>query len=626
MAHNVSPANVNRTQTERKFTPMENRSRTLRHFAQTGLAWLACGLALLPGWAGDGLVGQTPIATASPIGNDEDAQKMLLRGDSLQLASKWVAALSMYKGAQQRTFDPCLACPAAIGIAEVHLKSENHHEARWATEAASELASQCGQPHDLVLRISDLWLGLNEDGKARDAIAAGLESRPHPALWSEKVMLAHLSGNPHSTIKAHKAWKSNGGEADDPLRVAQVNAALLQAQVMRDTVWLAQEEAAFERALESLSPAEECALREQVYLVLKAEGQTLTALQWAQTIRDRTPASDLAGRTLAELRIAHCAREAHRPLEALIAFHEAERSARATEDNSLLAETLRQVAFFETERGNAPAALTAWAQVDSLNQALLAQITPRARGRQRQFTTFVTPLPDPFEAAAQDYLIQSAPGPRGGLDLRGNPWVWLSALFSIGMMAFAINNRSVRQVLRQERQRLATLRQLVQAHPKALDPDPTGAAGFSLIPQIHGEAVQSIEAVLRDIDAALEEPVTFEVLAARPILVPQSTIDRLKPLVTELLRLQMRKEIFGSTPLSIQVTDQDKAWQIRLNGPRISTSPNLRALFQPLPNLNTEEPSNRLRQTLQDLAAQLTVERGDGQRESWIFTLPMTLG
>lgn len=44
-----------------------------------------------------------PIATATPsaLSDDETARVMLQRGDSLQASAKWVAALSMYKGAQQ---------------------------------------------------------------------------------------------------------------------------------------------------------------------------------------------------------------------------------------------------------------------------------------------------------------------------------------------------------------------------------------------------------------------------------------------------------------------------------------------------------------------------------------------
>jgi hypothetical protein len=143
-----------------------------------------------------------------------------------------------------------------------------------------------------------------------------------------------------------------------------------------------------------------------------------------------------------------------------------------------------------------------------------------------------------------------------------------------------------------------------------------------MLPEINGEPVRSIEAVLRDIDAALEHPISFEVMTVKPILVSTSTSERLKTLMTEILKLQTHAEIFGSAPLSIQVIDGDREWQIRLNGPRISTSPTLRALFHPLPNLKGNDAGAWLRNALRELTAKLTVERGEGAGESWVFTLP----
>jgi hypothetical protein len=143
-----------------------------------------------------------------------------------------------------------------------------------------------------------------------------------------------------------------------------------------------------------------------------------------------------------------------------------------------------------------------------------------------------------------------------------------------------------------------------------------------LLPEINGEPVRSIDAVLRDIDASLEHPIRFEVLTLKPVLVSKSTSERLKALMTEILKLQTHEEIFGSAPLSIQVIDRDNEWQIRLNGPRISTSPTLRALFHPLPNLKGNDAGEWLRTAMRDLAAKLTVERGDGPGEAWVFTMP----
>jgi len=595
-----------------------------RFARRTQVAIVFSGLMLWGIWWGNWVHAQV-VAQAKPMEDPAAASAMIARGDSLQASGKWVAALSMYNGAQQRTFDPCLTSRAAAGIAEVHLESLNYHEARWSTESAAEFAAQCGHPHELILRISDLWIGLNEDIAARDLIDAALEAHPHPALWSEKVLLAQLSGHPESILKAARSWASADGERDTPLRVAQVRGVILQAQIMRDTIWHANEEQAFVEALAAISPLEECALREQVYLVLKAKGQALHALQWARIIRDKTPPGDLAGQTLAELRIAHCARDAHRPLDALIAYHEAEHAARKTGDRTLLAETLRQVASFETDRGHHAAALAAWSQVDSLQQLMLAQLTPANVRSRRNFSTFVTPVADAFDLAAEDHLAQLSASSQG-MDLRSNPWVWVAVICWIGLLSFAMKNRSLRRILQRERLRLVTLRQWIHANPSldasATEGESQNMSEISLVPKIYGEPVESIESILKSIDEAIDHPVEFEILSLRPILLPISMGRKIRPLVGELLKLQMHSEIFGSAPIHIQVIDREREWQIRLNGPRISTAPTLSTLFQPLPNLQASESGMWLRSAMRDLAAQLTVERNEGHTESWVFTMP----
>ena len=54
-----------------------------------------------------------------------EAAQMLDRGDSLLQLGKPVAALSMYRGAEERSFDPSLIARARMGIAEVHVESHN---------------------------------------------------------------------------------------------------------------------------------------------------------------------------------------------------------------------------------------------------------------------------------------------------------------------------------------------------------------------------------------------------------------------------------------------------------------------------------------------------------------------
>ena len=61
---------------------------------------------------------------------------MLNRGDSLLALNKPVAALSMYRGAEERTFDPCQHTRARIGIAQIYAASDNPDLALTSLENA----------------------------------------------------------------------------------------------------------------------------------------------------------------------------------------------------------------------------------------------------------------------------------------------------------------------------------------------------------------------------------------------------------------------------------------------------------------------------------------------------------
>ena len=110
-------------------------------------------------WVAGGLPAAANDEAAQAVTTDssiEEADLMLDRGDSLLTLNKPVAALSMYRGAVERTFDPCQQARAQVGIAQIYTDSNNPNLALAALEQAQrgfwrakpncERASLCKPP------------------------------------------------------------------------------------------------------------------------------------------------------------------------------------------------------------------------------------------------------------------------------------------------------------------------------------------------------------------------------------------------------------------------------------------------------------------------------------------------
>ena len=90
-------------------------------------------------WVAGGLPAAAHDDAAQAVTTDssiEEADLMLDRGDSLLTLNKPVAALSMYRGAVERTFDPCQQARAQVGIAQIYTDSNNPNLALAALEQA----------------------------------------------------------------------------------------------------------------------------------------------------------------------------------------------------------------------------------------------------------------------------------------------------------------------------------------------------------------------------------------------------------------------------------------------------------------------------------------------------------
>ena len=125
--------------------------------------------------------------------------------------------------------------------------------------------------------------------------------------------------------------------------------------------------AAFAEVAEIIPRAEAQSHREQIQLTFALEGQHAQALIWAHECVTHADPTNSEALAVAHLRVGNSAVQSHRPLDALIGFHEALKAARLTDNRELVAEILRQKGLFEHQRGNSSEALEAFLELDRIN-------------------------------------------------------------------------------------------------------------------------------------------------------------------------------------------------------------------------------------------------------------------
>ena len=99
-------------------------------------------------------------SSASIAGSVDEAEQMLNRGDSLFTADRPVAALAMYRGAEERSFDPCQVARARLGVAHIHVQSQNPTKAEKTLELLRDGLLACSAEERLEQSqlAADLWM------------------------------------------------------------------------------------------------------------------------------------------------------------------------------------------------------------------------------------------------------------------------------------------------------------------------------------------------------------------------------------------------------------------------------------------------------------------------------------
>ncbi len=555
----------------------------------------------------------------------EEAHLMLDRGDSLLNSNKPVAALSMFRGAMARTFDPCQQARGHVGIAQIYTASNNPDLALASLEQAQLgfLACEAEMRTRIVIQAADLWLHLHYEDRATELIQRELDLNPDCTILNAKLADLWFTGG---------HWEKSSMQYAACLRLCPKNAhehkadwisRLIQIESMQGRIANDSLRNRFEKEATFLTSTIAQGFREQVHLVLSMQGFHMAALQWAQTILEHTPSKNLARIAVAHLRIANSAHLAHRPLEALIGYHEAIKSARVSEDLSLLTEALRQKGLFEKDRGNDTEALRAFIELDEIQMIRLAELPQITERETRQFAEQVFPVLDQFDVAALE-LERAKPAP-----YQSTGWPWIAGLLAIGIIAYARQQQYLRSALHKERRRIIRLRSLVPADrlPSASSnpaQNDVELGTSSLMPS--GEFIetgdrvatsQTIQAFLNELDADLQNRIDFNI--------NQDVQLSIGPEVRVVLRNLLRGLVDITTedrPIALGVETTEKShWVLRVDSQHTGASKAFEGLFYGKDALASSR-WNELHAQLRKIAGKINIERLSPLAERLTLTLP----
>lgn len=183
-----------------------------------------------------------------------------------------------------------------------------------------------------------------------------------------------------------------------------------------------------------------------LHTLLITERRYGEALSWSKSMLiNSDPVLNPEGWILGQMRIATSAELAGKPLDALIAHHEAVRAAENYGNDKLTARTCRNRARFDASRGDDKSAYRYLQKADSI---AIAMITVGSLGREpKSFENHPLPELDPFDLANKSNLNSSNPG----------GWPFAAALITLGLIAVVIRNYDLKRTLRRERLRTMRL-------------------------------------------------------------------------------------------------------------------------------------------------------------------------
>lgn len=383
---------------------------------------------------------------ASPIqtwGSSMD----LARADSLRQSGKMVQALTLYRRLGTETLTGCDFARIEAGLGHIQWNAGNASEARPHLMAASGQCGTCPTAvrTPLVLDIAHHLLSSGWTSDAIDLLEQELEWGPHaPALKEVHLALARLHF-------AEGHWQRTW-EMASQIQVPEAAGIALQSGAM---LGKGLDELPLSEFIRQAKPSQRCLVTDELnhlHTLLTAEDRYSEALVLSRKINTLTdPIADPTAWTLSQLKVARSAELANKPLEALLAFHEAGRTAELLDDLGLRARVARTQARFEESRGATASALRHLNLADSLTLAVL-NATKASKEAKTFETHAVLPL-DPFELAAAEAMTSGT-----------NPgaWPFASALILLGLLAAGMRANELKRTLRRERVRSLRMQRMIQ--------------------------------------------------------------------------------------------------------------------------------------------------------------------
>lgn len=371
----------------------------------------------------------------------------LARADSLRQSGKMVQALTLYRRLGTETLTGCDFARIEAGLGHIQWNAGNASEARPHLMAASGQCGTCPTAvrTPLVLDIAHHLLSSGWTSDAIDLLEQELEWGPHaPALKEVHLALARLHF-------AEGHWQRTW-EMASQIQVPEAAGIALQSGAM---LGKGLDELPLSKFIRQAKPSQRCLVTDELnhlHTLLTAEDRYSEALVLSRKINTlNDPIADPTAWTLSQLKVARSAELANKPLEALLAFHEAGRTAELLDDLGLRARVARTQARFEESRGATASALRHLNLADSLTLAVL-NATKASKEAKTFETHAVLPL-DPFELAAAEAMTSGT-----------NPgaWPFACALILLGLLAAGMRANELKRTLRRERVRSLRMQRMIQ--------------------------------------------------------------------------------------------------------------------------------------------------------------------
>ncbi len=378
------------------------------------------------------------------------APALLDRADTMRMQGRVVQALSLYRTLLSEPLSGCDLARTHLGMGHIQWNAGNLSEAKQELLLAMRTCATCPAHRrtPLSLELAQLLVACGRTADALRTLTKEQELGPMAALVPKmELSLAELH-----FVQGHwqDTWDATTLQKGVRARGLRLQAGAMLGHPLADL--------AIDAYVREVRPSErDQALGELTHLhtLLTSTNRMQEALSLAKKmVQLCDPIADAERWTLGQLRVAVSAERAQKPLEALLAFHEASRTAHQLEDLSLRARIAREQARFEMERGAQGAAYGHLALADSLTLALLQ--TAKTSGDSKGFSSYPVMSDDPFELAAAK-AMQPSPSP--------GPWPFACALILLGLLATSLRSNQLKQALRKERVRALRMQRMAAGEP-----------------------------------------------------------------------------------------------------------------------------------------------------------------